>query len=200
MRSRALARRPPRDYSERRMRIVKVLALLAPLIILILGLSTLRPHDAVWAQLPTPNPMVGPRPLPSAPAQLPAPVSTLVAPPLAPVPAPPTPAPPVTARVFNCSCFGPGSGTHFMGRVQAPTFFGARQAALSACLSFNERREPQPAMIQQRSSAGAGSSSAPSLPGGSASDAARTASQALPGRASVSTAAQLQACQTCTCD
>ncbi len=118
MRSRALARRPPRDYSQKRMRIVKVLALLAPLIILILGLGTLRPHDAVWAQLPTPNPMVGPRPLPSAPAQLPAPVSTLVAPPLAPVPAPPTPAPPVTARVFNCSCFGPGSGTHFMGRVE----------------------------------------------------------------------------------
>jgi hypothetical protein len=184
------------------MRVIKVLALLAPVIILIVGLCTLRQHDGVWAQLPTPNPYVRPRALPSAPAQLPAPVSTLVAPPLAPVPAPPTPAPPVTARVFNCSCFGPGSGTHFMGRVQAPSYFGARQAALSACLSFNERREPQPASIRQRASSGqVGSSSALALPPGFTSpDAAAAASQTLPGGLNFSTAAQLQACQTCTCD
>lgn len=197
----ALAWRRPCDYSQMRMRLVKVLALLAPVIVLILALGTPWQHDSVWAQLPTPNPLVRPRPLPSAPAQLPAPVSTLVAPPLAPVPKPPTPAPRVSARVFNCSCFGPGLGTHFIGRVQAPSYFGARQAALSACLSFNERREPQPAMIQQRSSAVAGFSSAQALPSGSTSaDAAATASQTLPGRLNFSTAAQLQACQTCTCD
>lgn len=198
MRSRALAWRPPRDYSERRMR--KVLALLAPLIILILALGTLPRYPVVWAQLPTPNPLVGPRPLPSAPAQLPAPVSTLVAPPLAPVPAPPTPAPPVTARVFNCSCFGPGSSTHWMGRVQAPNYFGARQSALGACLSFNERREPQPALIRQRTNNLVGSSALPLPPGFTSPDAARTASQTLPGGLNFSTAAQLQACQTCTCD
>ncbi len=139
MRSRALARRPPRDYSERRMRIVKVLALLAPLIILILGLSTLRPHDAVWAQLPTPNPMVGPRPLPSAPAQLPAPVSTLVAPPLAPVPAPPTPAPPVTAR------YGSGSSPNFLRRTASsaqrmPVLQRATRAATRDDSAAVERR------------------------------------------------------------
>jgi hypothetical protein len=183
------------------MRVVKVLALLALVLILLFALGTPWQCDGVWAQLPTPNPYVRPRALPSAPAQLPAPVSTLVAPPLAPVPKPPTPAPPVTARVFNCSCFGPGSGTHFMGRVQAPSYFGARQAALSACLSFNERREPQPALIRQQSNSQAGSSSALPLPQGFTSpDAAATASQTLPGRLNFSTAAQLQACQTCTCD
>ena len=184
------------------MRVVKVLALLAPVIILIFALCAPWPHSAVWAQLPTPNPLVGPRPLPRAPAQLPAPVSTLIAPPLAPVPAPPTPAPPVTARVFNCSCFGPGSSTHWMGRVEAPSYFGARQSALGACLSFNERREPQPALIQQRTSSGqVGSSSALPLPPGFTSpNAAKAAGQSLPGGLNFSTAGQLQACQTCTCD
>ncbi len=184
------------------MSVVKLLALLGLLIGLIFALSTSWPRDGVWAQLPAPNPYVRPRALPSAPAQLPAPVSTLVAPPLAPVPSPPPPTPRVTARVFNCSCFGPGSGTHFMGRVQAPSYFGARQAALSACLSFNERREPQPALIRQRaSSSQVGSSSALALPPGFTSpDAAATASQTLSGGLNFSTAAQLQACQTCTCD
>ena len=184
------------------MRVIKVLALLAPVIILIVGLGTLQQHDGVWAQLPTPNPYVRPRALPSAPSQLPAPVSTLVAPPLAPVPAPPTPAPPVTARVFNCSCFGPGSSTHWMGQVQAPSYFGARQSALGACLSFNERREPQPALIQQqRANTQAGASAALPLPPGFTSPgAAAVANQTLPGGLNFSTAAQLQACQTCTCD
>jgi hypothetical protein len=184
------------------MRVIKVLALLALPISLLFALGTPWQHDGVWAQLPAPNPYVRPRALPSAPAQLPAPVSTLVAPPLAPVPSPPPPTPRVTARVFNCSCFGPGSGTHWMGLVQTSSYFGARQAALSACLSFNERREPQPASIrQQASSSQVGSSSALALPPGFTSpDAAATASQTLPGRLNFSTAAQLQACQTCTCD
>jgi hypothetical protein len=89
-----------------------------------------------------------------------------------------------------------------MGRVQAPSYFGARQSALGACLSFNERREPQPALIQQRSSSGqVGSSSALPLPPGFTSpNAAKAAGQSLPGGLNFSTAGQLQACQTCTCD
>jgi len=89
-----------------------------------------------------------------------------------------------------------------MGQVQAPSYFGARQSALGACLSFNERREPQPALIQQRSSSGqVGSSSGLPLPPGFTSpNAAKAAGQSLPGGLSVSTAGQLQACQTCTCD
>ncbi|HMD03905.1 MAG TPA: hypothetical protein VKG68_01445, partial [Candidatus Binatus sp.] len=73
----------------------------------------------VRAQLPATNPLVVPPLPPSPPAQLAAPVSTAIAPsPLA-VPSLPAAYSTPGARLFNCSCSGPGQPTHWMGQVTA---------------------------------------------------------------------------------
>ncbi len=95
-----------------------------------------------WSQLPPPNPLVVPQPPPSPPAQLPAPVSTAVAPPVMAIPSQPaaysTPGP----RVFNCSCFGPGVGIRWMGQVTAPSYFDATQSAGGACVAYMQAKAP----------------------------------------------------------
>ena len=90
-----------------------------------------------WAQLPQPNPLVVPAPPPSPPAQLPAPVTTAVAPQPVAISTAPAPYTPPGSRQFNCSCFGPGVGTSWMGQVTASSYFAARQSAGGACTSYN---------------------------------------------------------------
>jgi hypothetical protein len=34
-----------------------------------------------------------------------------------------------------------------MGRVSARSYFGAQQAAVSACLAYNENKQPQPPVV-----------------------------------------------------
>jgi hypothetical protein len=94
------------------------------------------------AQLPAPNPLVVPPLPPSPPAQLPAPVSTAIVP--IPLSVPSLPAAYATpgARTFNCSCFGPGTPTHWMGQVTAASYLGASQAASGACVSYNQGKPP----------------------------------------------------------
>ena len=97
-----------------------------------------------WAQLPAANPLVVPPLPPSAPAQLPAPVTTAVAPPVLAVPTLPaaysTPAP----RVFNCSCYGPGRSTAWVGQVTSSGYFNASQSASGACASYVAARSQRP--------------------------------------------------------
>ncbi|HUA33784.1 MAG TPA: hypothetical protein VMA09_09290 [Candidatus Binataceae bacterium] len=88
-----------------------------------------------FAQLPQPNPIVVPPLPPGPPPQLPAPITTAVAPsPLA-VPTLPqafsTPGP----RTFNCTCSGPGTPTRWMGTVSALSNLTAEQSATGACVS-----------------------------------------------------------------
>lgn len=52
---------------------------------------------------------------------------------LTPVPTP-TPHPMATARVFHCSCSGPGRPVVWAGTVQAQSYFQARQQASGQCL------------------------------------------------------------------
>src|SRR5690242_3682970 len=104
----------------------------------ILGYPVVFHSGNAFAQLPTPNSfMVPPPPLrPIVPLQ--------GVPSLAIVPTPAANQTPISAaRIFNCSCFGPSSPTSFMGRVTAPSYFGAQQAAVSACLAYNENKQPQ---------------------------------------------------------
>src|SRR5271155_3064580 len=86
-------------------------------------------HVSVWAQLPASNPFLAPVAPPSAPAQLAAPVPNEGVPSLVAVPTPPAASPTSTAQAFNCSCFGPGTGTAWMGTVVSASFFDAQQAA-----------------------------------------------------------------------
>ncbi|HZP45781.1 MAG TPA: hypothetical protein VFB15_09030 [Candidatus Binataceae bacterium] len=151
---------------------------------------------AVQAQLPTPNPLVAPLPPPSAPATLPAPVTTAIAPSLAAVPSPPQLSPTPAVQAFTCSCFGYGIGTRWTGSIAAANYFAARQAATSACLTYNERKEPAPPTQIQPS--GGGFAPPLTLPQGfEAPDIA--ASPGLPGTLNFSTTEQLQACSNCTC-
>ena len=133
----------------RSIRIIPALAVLAA--VAILTLSPAPRRASVWAQLGAP-----PAPLP-APPQPPgaAPTAGAVAAPaaarLAPAPgasagallatAAPTP------RVFYCSCFGAASPTRWMGQVQAPSYFAARQAAVNSCLAYNFNRRPSSAYV-----------------------------------------------------
>src|SRR5271163_1501968 len=92
----------------------------------------------VRAQLPATNPLVVPPLPPSPPAQLAAPVSTAIAPsPLA-VPSLPAGYSTPAARLFNCSCSGPGQSTHWMGQVTAASYLSASQSASGKCTSFNQ--------------------------------------------------------------
>ena len=162
-----------------------------------LGLGWPRPLAVLWAQTAANNSMLAPVPPPAAPAQLPAPVTTAIAPVLAPMPSPPQSTPTPALRAFNCSCFGHGSGTSWMGRVTAPAYFDARQGAVGACLAYNERREPAPAGLTTYTSAG---TSVPVLPGANIPGTAGQLAQQLPGALNFSTAAQLEACSNCVCN
>jgi len=178
------------------MTLAKLLAALGLPLLLAISLGSPGYRAVALAQLPPPNPLVAPLPAPSGPAQLPAPSQAQGAPSLIAVPTPvaasPTPAP----RVFNCSCFGSGVPTSWMGRVSASGYFAARQAATGACLSFNERREPAPPAVTS-------SPLAPvtTLPQGFENpNLASSVGSNLPGKLTTSSAAQLAACSQCACD
>jgi hypothetical protein len=132
----------------RSFRIIPLLAVVLAVAILTLAPAPRRAN--VWAQLGAP-----PAPLP-APPQPPgaAPTAGAVAAPAAPLLAPApgasaglaaTPAP--TPREFYCSCFGAASPTRWMGQVQAPTYFAARQTAVNSCLAYNFNRRPSSAYV-----------------------------------------------------
>jgi len=181
------------------MRIVKIVATLLLPVLLILALGIPSKRMRLWAQLPPSNPNLGPAVTPSAPPHLSQPAATIGIPPLAAIPTPLAPAPLAAARVFNCTCFGPGSGTHWMGRVSASGYFGARQGATSACLSFNQLKQIHSPFRTPVQSSFAQNGASALLPGGTEPpDAA--AAQVLPGMLNFSTAAQLQMCSQCTCN
>lgn len=177
------------------MRTAKSLWSLTGLIGLVAGLVLTVLESAAMAQLPAPNPLVAPIAAPRGPAMLPAPGAALAAPSLAAVPTLPAASPTPGARVFNCSCFGSGVGTSWMGQVSAPGYFAARQTATGACLGYNEGKAPAPAVV----SAAQGAVSV--VPQSFANpNAAAVAGATLPGGMSISTAAQRQACAQCVCD
>jgi hypothetical protein len=158
-------------------------------------------REAVYAQLPPPNPLTAPRPLPAAPAPLAAPVQPQGLPSLVVVQPLPTATPRPSTRVFSCSCYGPGSGTHWAGQVVAASYFAARQGATSACISFNETREPPPPTlpIANRAQGQVGSGAVPSLPLGQSSDAASLLMNTRPGALNFTAPAEVQMCSVCTC-
>jgi hypothetical protein len=116
-----------------RMTALKSIALLAIALML---------ASVAFAQLPATNPLVVPALPPSPPAQLPAPISTAIAP--IPVAVPSLPAAYSTpgARLFNCTCSGPGQPTHWMGTVTAASYLGASNSASGACASYNQGKAP----------------------------------------------------------
>jgi hypothetical protein len=131
------------------MRALKVIAATALPLAFALTIGLPRDQAALWAQLPASNPVTAPRALPSAPSQLSPPVPAQGLPSLAVVPSPAAATPTPSARVFSCSCFGPGSGTSWMGKVSAPGYFSARQSATGACLAY-AARTPQSPFISPR--------------------------------------------------
>ncbi len=182
-------------------------------LVLTLGYVFVSHPGSVCAQLPTPNPLIVPPPLPPPPPQLPP-----IAPPqgsipsLAVIPTPAAAAPPTSAaRIFDCSCFGPASPTHWMGRVTAPSYFNAQQAAISACLAYNQTKQPQPPLViagqSQSPIAGApaiGGSELNAVTGLIANQAAvasaLSAGQQLPPTVTFFALQQLRACSHCACD
>jgi hypothetical protein len=156
--------------------------------------------DRAAAQLPPPNPLVVPSALPSPPQQLLAPVQPQGLPSLVAIPtARATYAAPSTSRIFNCSCFGPGTGTHFMGQVSATGYFAARQGAVSACLSSNTNKQPAPPSVPIQTPSS--NISAPTMPGVSIpANMAASVGQSMPGTINFSSSAQLRECSQCTCD
>ena len=88
-----------------------------------------------FAQLPQPNPIVVPPLPPGPPAQLPAPITTAVAPSPIAVPTLPAAFSPPPPRTFNCTCSGPGTPTRWMGTVTSSTNLTAAQSAIGACVS-----------------------------------------------------------------
>jgi hypothetical protein len=158
-------------------------------------------HESrLMAQLPTPNPLVAPLPPPSGPPTLTAPGSALAAPSLAAVPTLLGPSPTPAARAFNCSCYGPAEGTSWMGQVSAAGYFAAKQTATTACLTYNQQKEPALAAVAPADGV------VPLVPQGFASpdvvavpsSVATTAT--LPGAASITTTAQQTACERCVCN
>ncbi len=146
----------------------------------------------------TGNPLIAPVPPPAAPAQLPAPVTTAIAPILATVAPLPTASPTPAERAFNCSCSGRGTETIWMGQVSAQGYFAARQAAVGACVSYNNLHEPPPPT--GTTSAAAAGSTVPILPGADVPGAAAQLGARLPGTLNFSTAAVLQRCSNCVCN
>jgi len=167
----------------------------------------------VCAQLPTPNPLIVPPPAPPPPAQL-APIAVPVGvPSLAAVPTAAPAATPVSAgRIFNCSCSGSPGPTHWMGTVSAPSYFAARQSAVTTCLAYNVNKEPQPPVVATGSSPTSGA--LPGAPGTAGSLGAVTglianqaavasalsAGQQLPSTVILLSPQQLRACAHCACD
>jgi hypothetical protein len=152
-------------------------------------------HVNVWAQLPAPNPLLAPVPPPAAPPQLAVPALNAGVPSLVPVPTPATPAPTTSARAFQCSCFGPGTATAWMGSVVGISYFDAQQAARGACVAYNERSPSQPAIP----SISTAQSSLPALPANALpADAAAQPGEPLPTRLFSSQTAVL-ACERCAC-
>jgi hypothetical protein len=181
---------------------------------IIAGYAVVFNSDKVFAQLPTPNPFVVPPLPPSAPPPLRPIVPLPGVPSLAAVPTPAANQIPISAaRIFDCSCFGPANPTHWMGRVSAPSYFSAQQAAVSACLAYNENKEPQPPMV----SAGQAQAAIPGEPAGigngsqlgaasglvanqAAIASVSRAGQQLPHTVTLPGPQQLQACSRCACD
>lgn len=181
-------------------RALRLAAAIVPSALLTIAL-TLPERAAVYAQLPPPNPLTAPRALPTAPAQLAAPVQPQGLPSLIVVRPVPTSTPPPAARIFSCSCYGPGSSTHWMGRVTASSYFSARQGAASACLSFNETSEPAPPLLPpfDEAQALAGVGVIPGLPLGQNADAASLLMNNRPGALNVAPPAQITMCSICSC-
>jgi hypothetical protein len=149
----------------------------------------------VWAQLPAPNPLLAPVSPPAAPPQLAAPALNVGVPSLVAVPTPATPAPTTSAREFNCSCFGPGTATAWMGEIVSASYFAARQAAEGACVAYNERSPSQPAIPSISSS----QNSLPSLPASALpADAASDQGKPLPDTI-FSAQTAVNSCERCSC-
>jgi hypothetical protein len=180
------------------MRLTKMLAALALTILVALVSAGLPGYRAgvAWAQLPPTNPLAVPQAAPSAPTQLAPPITVQELPALVSVRPLPGAAPTLRARVFNCSCFGAARPTHWMGRVKAPSYFAARQAATGACMAFN--REPQSPFMQPGPLQLAPSTTLPQ--GFQSPNAAASLRSSLPGTLSFSTTNQLKNCTACTCD
>jgi hypothetical protein len=100
-----------------------------------------------------------------------------------------------------------------MGRVAAPSYFGAQQAAVSACLAYNENKQPPPPLVstgQAQSaipgeSAGVGGSSQLGAASGLLANQGAIASvsragQQLPQTVTFFGPQQLLACSRCACD
>jgi hypothetical protein len=175
------------------MRAIKGIAIAMLAAVFMLALGSPREFASLWAQ--SSNSLIAPVPAPAAPAQLPAPVTTAVAPVLEPVPAQPTASPSPSARAFNCSCYGRGSRTNWIGQVSAAGYFAARQSAVGACVTYNERREPVSPLQSMGSSA-----TVPVLPGSAVPGSATQLGSTKPGTLDFSSAQQLQMCSTCFCD
>jgi hypothetical protein len=183
--------------------------------------------SVAWAQLPATNPLVVPPLPPGPPAQLPAPVSTAIAPIAIPVPSLPAAYSTPGARMFNCSCWGPGEPTHWMGQVTAAGYLSASHSASGACISYNKGRPPS---YGAAGGVGAGNSFGPmpgaqenagaaksfGFPGVAQSSGSSSSLGSLPGAAqgigagnsfgapsaglSYSSAQQSRLCSTCVCD
>jgi hypothetical protein len=200
---------------------LKFLVVLALPLIFELGLKV------GWAQLPAPNPLVVPPLPPSPPAQLPAPVSTAVVPVPQAIPSLPAPYAAPGPRVFNCSCSGVGTPTHWMGQVTASGYSSASASAGGACAAYYQGKAPSygtaggigaanffgplPGAAQNAGAANsygspgvAQSSSAPSALGslpGAAQGAGQANSFGSPQSAlSFSSAQQQRLCSRCACD
>ena len=176
------------------LRAVKGIAIAMLAAIFTVALGWPRTLASLWAQTAT-NPLIAPVRPPAGPAQLPAPVTTAIAPILAPVPTLSVATPTPTLRAFNCSCYGRATATNWMGQVTAPGYFAARQSAVGACLSYNERREPQSPLPNRTTT-----SALPTLQGANVPGAAAATGQTLPGVLNFTTAQQLQNCSSCVCD
>jgi len=177
------------------MRPLKGIAIVAVVAIYAFALGGPRSIATLWAQ--TTNPLIAPVPPPAAPAQLPAPVTTAIAPILAPVPTLALATPTPTVRSFNCSCAGRGSGTNWMGTVTAAGYFAARQSAVGACVAYNRNREPPPPTQTARTAA---TTSVPTLPGANVPGAAAQLTSTLPGTLDSSASTDLQNCANCVCN
>lgn len=147
-RSKIGAGRPKSFLSIARAAIVGVLAGAVLLINLMPGHST-----SVWAQLgappmplspPPPPPGAVVSPLPAVPAGIPS-IGGL--PPLAAVPGLLTPSPAPTPAGYTCSCYGSAGRTRWVGSVQAPGPFQARQNAVNQCLAYLFDRKPVSAFV-----------------------------------------------------